>query len=102
MSRIEFLEASRFLWGVSVEQKQKRKLHRFSTWETLARPAHRSSHNKAMDAESTFNARETVLTDVTFRAISVITSERWPLRAEKGEKRVILTVRNTKNTNRLM
>lgn len=52
--------------GSECRTEQKRKLHRFSTWETLARPAHRSSHNKAMDAESTFSARETVLTDVTF------------------------------------
>lgn len=67
MSRIEFLQASRFLWGVSVEQN-KRGSYTGSPLGSNIRKACTQiiSNNNAMDAESILSARVTVLTDITF------------------------------------
>ena len=67
MSRIEFLEASRFLWGVSVEQNKRGSRTGCPLGSNISKACTQIiSNNNAMEAESTLSARVTVLTDINF------------------------------------
>ena len=61
------MEASRFLWGVSVEQNKRGSYTGSPLGSNISKACTQIiSNNNAMDAKSILSARVTVLTDITF------------------------------------